>query len=539
MLTQEQINQLNIAYQRNAAGKASDADRKNLEYAQAKLGYKPPAQTVQGGPVAISNPNAPVDPRDQFRAQGYEYLGTMDQVNNAVRQFGKDRVKNIAGDYFVIPKGLGVVDPNSPIPATGLSNSSTELSNVLGANLGNNTIDSDIAGLLSLYGSSTKSRDEYDELTTQLTDATKSLGQQGTDLQAELDRQGVGAAYEQVKELNLKASQLQGEIGKFDAETEQVMSNVEDQSIPTGLIQGQQAQVQKQRDLTRLAKSAELSSTIALAQAYQGNAQLGMELASKAIDIKYQPILANIEALRTQIGFASERMNREDKVRSDIIGKLIDIKEREIDEQKAKESQVQELAIGIASMGAPLDVVRNVQKMTDVVEAAQAAGVWKRQFDLAEEARQRSLSGSGSGDETIPESYELTSAQEQALIGAGLSTQDIQNIQDNIKDGYTVTDILNIPGLSDEQKNIIGSTFNVPEKEEQFLSTDYFASIYGGLGSKTLKKAAKEGGFGGFLGGFTGVSHKEQNRYLGSLMNLVDQYRNAGYTDQEILELMK
>lgn len=549
-LTDIQKRQIDEAYARVQSGQGSPDDKRNVDYAINRLQYTPVAQQVysalgQAAPQATPSMSTPSIPqiqagsvltpeqRAQFSSAGYQYLGTSQGVAEAKAKYGS-RVQSIAGHSFIVPKGLEGPRVGQPIDAGNLS-SYQELSKILGSQVTPDMISPEIAGLLALQGKTTSSEQEYSDIQKQLVEQMKTIGGQGQDLQAELEKAGVPQAYQQVKELNLRAAQLQGELEQFDVQTRQAGAALGDQPIPTGLIQGQQQKLQQQRDLSRLGKAAELAGTIALSNAYQGNAQLGSQLAQQAVDLKYQPILNNLDVLKTQLSFAGEKMAKEDQKRASIISSLVKIKEDEIAAKKATEQQIQQLAIDIASIGAPLDVVRNVQKMSDPVAAAQAAGSWKRQFDLAEEARKRSLSGPG----TISSEYKLTSDQRSALIGAGFSTEDIQNIQDNIKNGYTIDDILNIPGLSDVQRKALGETFTVPTTEEQFLTQDYFAGLYGGLGSSALKKAAKKAGFGGFLGGLTGVSTKEQQRFLDSIEGKVKKYRQAGYSDKEILKLMQ
>lgn len=385
-LTQQQIKQLDAASARIASGSGSATDKQNISYATQRQGYKyQPGQTrVFSGPQTMvpfnpggsqlarqSQPVQAADPRQEFEAEGYQYLGSMDKVNQAIRQYGRDRVQNVAGDYYVLPKAIKPPTPGSILPADAMrAPAFNELSNILGANI-TGGIDSDIAGLLALQGQTTESQNQYDELTGLLTDEMGKLGGQAGDIQAELEKQGVNQAYQQVKELSLRAAQLQGELGKFDAETEQLNANIDGQAIPTGLILGQKAQLQKQRDLTRMAKAADLSSTIALTQAYQGNAQLGMELAQSAVDLKYQPILSNIETLKTQIGFAGERMTREERKRTDIINKLISIRENDINEEKNRMKDIESLAIKAAIAGAPSSLVQAMRSAQDSTAASQ------------------------------------------------------------------------------------------------------------------------------------------------------------------------
>lgn len=319
-------------------------------------------------------------------AQNTQLLGILRSVGSGnTSQLGIPNDINQTLSVPNAPTVKGAIDVNNLSPTN-----ASDLNAVLAGGVKSGTISSDIAGLLSLYGATTDSEKQYDELSKQLTTAMSSLGQEGADLQAELDKNGVGAAYEQVKQLNLSAAQLKGELDKFDAESVAGKSAIEEQPIPTGLITGQQAQYQKQRDLTRLSKAAELSSVIALSQAYQGNADLGMQLASKSIDLKYQPILNQIDVLKTQLGIAGAKMSREDQKRSTVIGALLNMKQNEINDQKATDKQIQTLAIEAAANGAPLSVVNAMRGATDPATAASLGAQWVK-------GNLESIAGSGSG----------------------------------------------------------------------------------------------------------------------------------------------
>lgn len=308
---------------------------------------------------------------------GYQYIGTLQGKDEAIRTYGSSRVKNIGGNYYVIPKGLTTPTPTTPIPVSKMT-PYDELSKILGRKVAPNTVSSDIAGLLALQGSATPESQAYDQLTGKLTSLQGQLSGQATDLQNELNTQGVTQAYQQVKELTLKAAQLQGELGKFDAETTAQVSNLENQPISTGIISGQQAQLQKQRDLTRIGKASELSATIALNQAYQGNATLGSQLAQQAVDMKYQPILNEIETTRSQISIAGDKMSREDSKRAKIIDQLLNIKQQAVEDERANKKQVQAIAIELAGSGAPTSVVNQVRNANNPVDAARIAGQWTK-----------------------------------------------------------------------------------------------------------------------------------------------------------------
>ena len=89
--------------------------------------------------------------------------------------------------------------------------------------------------------------------------------------------------------------------------------------------------------------------------------------------------------------------------------------------------------------------------------------------------------------------------------------------------------------LSTEEK-LIWYKGGLDAGDKEFLSKDYFKAV---MTNEQLKDAAKEAGFtkGGFLG--IGVGQAGIDEYLSYLDGIISQYRNAGYTDKEILKLMQ
>lgn len=323
--------------------------------------------------MAIANTNPALTANNSFVNAVYKQKYGAEAPQSILQEFSGKKVFEVAngilgGSSPFKDFSTGPVDPSKPIPVNGLTGKQ-ELSRILGANIPS-SVNGDIAGLLALYGKNTQASDSYDALTNELIKKTQELSGQGADMQAALEAQGVPQAFEQAKQLNLRGAQLQGELEQFDAETTKLSSTLEDQAIPTGLIQGQQAVLAKQRALTRSSKAAELASTVALSQAFQGNAAIGQQLAKQAIDLKYAPIQNNIDVLTQQLGFAKDKMTRDEQKRASIIDSLIQSKQSELNDQRAVEQKIMDLKIDAAGNGAPLSLINSLQGITDPAKAA-------------------------------------------------------------------------------------------------------------------------------------------------------------------------
>lgn len=259
------------------------------------------------------------------------------------------------------------------IPVSGLStDSGKSVQDIINAALGGtgSTASSTTAGILSLLQQSSPQEQNYNDTATTLQNLEKQLGGKTQDYANALQQLNISGSYQQIQSLNLQAAQMKGELDAFDAETLQGKSNIENQQIPLGLVQGQQAQFQKQRDLTRLAKAAELSATIGLSEAYKGNIDTGLSLMKQSLDLKYAPIQDQIDLAKTQLDIAGNQLDRSDKKTATIVSTLLDYQKSQLADQKKQQSDLNSLGIEAASAGAPLSLVQSALATGDSVTAS-------------------------------------------------------------------------------------------------------------------------------------------------------------------------
>lgn len=314
---------------------------------------------------------------DQSRSQSIASAGATNTQATSITE----AIRSGNVNEFGVPNNLGEIfgnvltapSPNTPIDAAKLSadkSGERDINEILSAALNSPDPSTSIAGLLSLFNASTKESETVDAKNQELISLLKSTGEESTDLQAELDRQGVSGNIEQLKQSNLKIAKLKGEIEAFDVETERLLVNVKNQPVTVHVVAGQQARIREQRLLEKMAKTAALSAELALGQAYAGNADLGIQLAEQAIDLKYAPIFNSIEVLKTQIGIATEKMDKADTTRANIINSLIDIKFDDLEELKATEKEVEKILIKAALGSAPSTIIKAARLTGDPVRAA-------------------------------------------------------------------------------------------------------------------------------------------------------------------------
>jgi len=150
-------------------------------------------------------------------------------------------------------------------------------------------------------------------------------------------------------------------------------------------------------------------------------------------------------------------------------------------------------------------------------------------FDAAGNVIARGPSDSNGGSST--NDAKLSSADRQILIGSGFNSGEIDNIAKDVAT-YGIDRVLQ--GIDSEaQKTALRKVYG--GAAPQFLTTDYFKTLFP---TSKLEKEAKDAGY--TKGGIFGIgASADTDAYLASLMTTVEQYRKAGYSDQEILKMMQ
>ena len=174
---------------------------------------------------------------------------------------------------------------------------------------------------------------------------------------------------------------------------------------------------------------------------------------------------------------------------------------------------------------------------SDKKEALEAQRQLRRKDQSFEEAQRQ-----------LDEGLEIFKLQDDRnrLLAAGLADEDINIIASDIAQFGVDAAIENFKeqGMTKAQEKAIRNVLSgvtptqeqKQEEDKQFLNVDYFKNLFT---KDQLKEEAKKAGFteGGFLG--IGVGQEGIDNYLEYLINSVEQYRQAGYTDKEILKQMQ
>ena len=233
---------------------------------------------------------------------------------------------------------------------------------VAAGSAGDVNVSSGIAGILALLAANKSDDTEYNEISTKLNNLISNLGDQQADFKEAMEAEGASAYKEQIQQLNLKIAQITGEINSYDAQTSAGLNDISDQAIPTGLLIGQSAAYQRQRDSGRAAKAAELASTAALQQAYSQNYEIAIGLAEASVNYKWSTISTKLSALQVQLGIAKEVMDKEDNKQLNIVNLLLQDQQNQINEKKDTENEINKLLITAAANGAPLTLITSAKK---------------------------------------------------------------------------------------------------------------------------------------------------------------------------------
>ncbi|MCK9320359.1 hypothetical protein, partial [Methanoculleus sp.] len=236
----------------------------------------------------------------------------------------------------------------------------------VGTVAGNIDVSSGIAGILALLVANKSDDTEYNEISTKLDNLISNLGDQQADFKEAMEAEGASAYKEQIQQLNLKIAQITGEINSYDTQTSAGLNDISDQAIPTGLLIGQSAAYQRQRDSGRAAKASELASYAALHQAYSNNLSIATSLAEASVEYKWNGITTKLSALQAQLSIAKDVMDSADQKQLNIVNLLLQDQQNQINEKKDTENQINRLILTAANNGAPTSLLESVMKTNNI-----------------------------------------------------------------------------------------------------------------------------------------------------------------------------
>jgi hypothetical protein len=183
---------------------------------------------------------------------------------------------------------------------------------------------------------------------------------------------GLADFTKQLRDINAQQTQL-------TADAAAATNKSEDRLAPTFAIRGEQAQIERQRSVRALGLSA-------IAQTLQGNIASAQDYATRAVEVQFAPVQAEIDYLKSAIDINKDKLSREDAKRAEALQVQLQERQRVLDEQKADKEGVHQIAMTAAQFGAPANVLNGILSSDDVSSAIGAAGAYlqdpKAQYEL-------------------------------------------------------------------------------------------------------------------------------------------------------------
>jgi len=318
------------------------------------------------------------------------------------------------------------------------------------------------------------------------------------------------------QELNNYTAQLNNVVAKQNADLLNLRGIGSKEGVTETVYGGQAATINREAAIKALPIQAQIAAA-------QGNVELAQDYLSELITVKRDQIDADYSYNKMKFDAISGFLTSEEKIRLDKITK----NEDRAYEQAQKNLDLQDEWAKYAIQNGQGHLVSRIhglnigspdfqQKLGDIISNID---------DLDAIKKRKDANGS---------SVALTPEDERILAGGGFSATEIDAIASDVSE-YGINAVLE--GLTDKrQKDAIMKVYGGGEDNTQFLTRDYFEGLFT---KDQLEKAAAEAGFGDMGEGVFNLKDVDTDAYLTQIEKSISAYQSAGYTDKEILNMMK
>jgi hypothetical protein len=169
-----------------------------------------------------------------------------------------------------------------------------------------------------------------------------------------------------VPQINQDLLDLQNQARQRNLQYQQQFVTAEGKPVPMDVIVGEQAQLQRQNAID----IALINSNI---QAKQGQLGLAQATVQSALNAKYEPIKAQIETQKLILDSNYKLLSSADKKLADAKQAELNMRLKEIEEQKQKENDIRSLSLNVAKNGAPMSVVNKINNAKTFEDAIVSA----------------------------------------------------------------------------------------------------------------------------------------------------------------------
>lgn len=209
--------------------------------------------------------------------------------------------------------------------------------------------------------------------------APQATGKQQYQIQQE-NQAGLPVLQKQLSDTNSLLQTQLAELTQLDTDLQKSLLDTEGKPQQLSSVVGtQQAFLQRQNAALKASKASEANLTATRAAALSGQIQTAQQLATRATELKYQPIIEEIQTKQAQLAAIAPLLNKEENIRAEALNLFYKDKELELQNQKEESNQIQSLAIDAAQNGADAQTVAGIQKASSLEMAINIASPYLQQ----------------------------------------------------------------------------------------------------------------------------------------------------------------
>lgn len=349
--------------------------------------------------------------------------------------------------------------PPPPVPSTAAASGT-----VAGAQATSQTAQKSLADYQAAL---TPQTTPLDQQIQQILNGGVTLAQQdaqkGADTLALQQQQGIQAKQQAVQDAN-------NEINTKTASYAQQEAQINNQGggITSAVANAENAGLLR-------AKAADIGISQAKLTAAQGNLSLAQQQVTDAINLKYSTIESNIKVQQAQLAALQPLLSKEQSTQAAAQQAYLKAQDQAIQDQKDKETQINNIALNAASAGANPNIVAAIQKAPDVISAIAAAAPAlgaKVANDLKQQAFDNAIKTRNANNDAARLSIEQQAPIQNIALEAakaGASADVIKAITSSKTFGAALaaaSPSINAPTL----KNIANATVTTGVNQRQFVN---------------------------------------------------------------------
>ena len=272
---------------------------------------------------------------------------------------------------------------------------------------------------------------------------------------------GVDRYRQELQGINNQILMKTAEINQDDIRLAQSLQNIEDKPIAMEFITGQQSSVQRNAQLARALKQADIGILNARAIGTQGNVQLAVDTAKQAVDLKYAPMKETIATYEAQLKALEPILNADEKKQARAQEVKTKLALNELEQKQAGEKALQEIIINASSQGAPASLVSRAEKAKTPAQAAMILGTYAGDFYKTELLKAQIASQKANTAESYAKirAAAAQSAQVGQSLAVNINGKPVKVPNNEITDlNQAIISKNSINSLIDDYKKIIQNT---------------------------------------------------------------------------------